>query len=431
MNPLLQKIQAQLRRPGLWNIGRLLSASVFAQVLSIGIAPIVTRLYTSEEYGFLALFGSFSAVLGVLATLQFSQVVLLPADDKEAEVAFSLCVWLSSFTALVSLLAIVLTYPWLAEWFKFRPELRFWFFLLPVSVFSSGVGSAAGIWANRKQHYRLLTRGRIIAAVTSSICSVGLGLVWNGPSGLLIGLMLSNLMLTLVIWMGIRKEISVVFAPIGQVKKVANQYRQFPLYSTPAEFIGQFIGQMPVFFLTTFLGPASAGLYSLCNRVLLTPIQLVSSAVSEVFRQRAASMYQSEGRADQIYRRTFLYLFVVACIPFLVLLVFAPDLFAFVFGEKWRASGILAQVLTAMFFFRFIVSPVSYIYVIAQRQGEDLLNHLYLLTSSILIFTLLRDRTIFEIMGAFSANYTFIYLFVLFRGWRLSKGKKLNNHQDI
>jgi O-antigen/teichoic acid export membrane protein len=57
-------------------------------------------------------------------------------------------------------------------------------------------------------------------------------------------------------------------------------------------------------------------------------------------------------------------MFFLSLVPLLTLLLFGPQLFAFLFGETWRTAGVYAQILAPAFAIRFIVSPVSTIFAV-------------------------------------------------------------------
>ena len=59
----------------------------------------------------------------------------------------------------------------------------------------------------------------------------------------------------------------------------------------------------------------------------------------------------------------------VAGIPiFGLLLLFAPSLFALIFGNEWRHAGEIAQILSPWLLLNFICSPVAAIAIVLNRQ---------------------------------------------------------------
>ena len=114
------------------------------------------------------------------------------------------------------------------------------------------------------------------------------------------------------------------------------------------------------------------------NRILGLPIGLISNSIGEVFKQRAASDYNEFGTCRPIFIKTFKALLISSIVPFTILILFGADIFAFAFGEQWRGAGEYSQILGVMFFFRFTVSPLTYVFYIANKQRLDLLLHLLL-----------------------------------------------------
>jgi len=147
-----------------------------------------------------------------------------------------------------------------------------------------------------------------------------------------------------------KEKINQYSLSLSSSKALLKQYIGFPKYSLLADFINGFINQLPLFLLNKFSGQASVGLYNMNNRILGLPILVVSSAVGDVFRQRAASDYNEYGNCRSIFLKTSRTLFFLSVIPFLIIVFFGEDIFAFVFGEGWRSAGIYAQILGIMYF---------------------------------------------------------------------------------
>jgi len=72
---------------------------------------------------------------------------------------------------------------------------------------------------------------------------------------------------------------------------------------------------------------------------------LVLTALRQVLFQKACE-YQNEGKGIYLlYIRTVLVLFAMAIIPSLILIIWAPQIFAFIFGARWHLAGVLARSL--------------------------------------------------------------------------------------
>lgn len=166
---------------------------------------------------------------------------------------------------------------------------------------------------------------------------------------------------------------------IQESKLALKKYISFPKFVLFSEFINNFINYIPVFLLSKLTGPATVGLYNMSTRMLGIPITTVSSAIGEVFRQKAAKEYNETGSCRPTFLKTFKTLALLSIAPFIVLIFWGGDIFGFIFGERWRQAGEFTQILGLMFYFRFVVSPLTYLYYIAGRQKEDFLLHILML----------------------------------------------------
>ena len=60
----------------LGSFGRLAAGSTFGYVLALLVSPIITRIYSPEEFGRFAVFGSIVAIFSIVATLSFEFGIL-------------------------------------------------------------------------------------------------------------------------------------------------------------------------------------------------------------------------------------------------------------------------------------------------------------------------------------------------------------------
>lgn len=403
------------------------SGTTIAQLISIGTAPIVYRLYEKVDYGTLGLYMAITGVLGVFSTFQYSQTILLEKEDEDSRAAMWLNRFVNTmFTILVFLFVLVFK-NYIGGWAN-NELITPWLFMAPISIFFAGQNEIFRVWANRKKEYKLLTLNSIVIAVTVPIFSIGIGLIHDGPLGLFIGLLSSQLIPAIVLLLGLRSKYNLGYKglTISRIVLLAKENVNFPLYTLPSEFINRFTNQLPVFMLSRFVGPSAVALYNLSSRMLGLPISLISNAISEVFRQRAAHDYNEHGNCRPIFLKTFKTLALVSIIPALVIVFFGPELFAFFFGEKWREAGVYSQILIVLFTARMVVSPLTYMYFVAQRQREDFIWHIWMLISNFCIFygLLSNGYEALTVIWGFVINYTIIYGVYGIRSYIFATGKR-------
>jgi hypothetical protein len=64
---------------------------------------------------------------------------------------------------------------------------------------------------------------------------------------------------------------------------------------------------------------------------------------------------------------------LLSILPFLVIYFFGAPLFAFVFGAEWRFSGELSEIMAPWLMLNFIVSPLSTIPLVFDKQKAYLI----------------------------------------------------------
>jgi O-antigen/teichoic acid export membrane protein len=188
---------------------------------------------------------------------------------------------------------------------------------------------------------------------------VGLGHLKGGSLGpafaVTIGEMLATLSLTKIVgrelkaaWKSVRWE---------RLWQVAQDYHDFPLYSASTNVINSLSLGLPIFLLTHFYGIAVAGAYAFGIRLLQAPMGLVLGALRQVLYQKASETHNEGGRLVPLYVKITGGLFVIGFFPSLVLIVWAPQIFSWVFGVQWRTAGVFAQSLVLWLLFMFCNVP--------------------------------------------------------------------------
>lgn len=406
------------------NVATLASGTTIAQFISVGTAPILYRIYSKEDYGTLGTYMAIVGVIGVFSTLRYNEAILLEEDDQNAKKVLWLNRYINILFTLTTIIIVLIGSGLISNYLN-NPELNKWLYLIPVSVFFSGQNEIFKIWANRKKEYKLLTLNSILNAVLVPIVSISLGIFINSALGLFIGLILSQIIPSVLLYLKMNdkylldKDESINYISL---KEFVKKYKNFPFYSLPADFINRLTTELPVFIISSFYGASIVGIYNLCTRMLGLPIQLISSSISTIFREKAIKDYFEFGNCLNIFKKTVFSLLLFSLLPLTIVLLFGPYLFSFVFGVKWYDAGVFAQILSPMYFFNFLVSPLTYTYYIAQKQKEDLVLHVLFLIGTALVFYLAKDITINQLLINYSLLFCILYLVYFFRSLKFANG---------
>jgi O-antigen/teichoic acid export membrane protein len=129
------------------------------------------------------------------------------------------------------------------------------------------------------------------------------------------------------------------------MKALAKDYHDFPLYSASQNVINAISNGLPVLLLTRFFGVAVAGAYAFSMTVIQAPMALVLSALRQVLFQKASESRHQGRNLAALYVKITVTLFALSLFPSLIMLIWAPQLFTWVFGAQWRLAGYFAQSL--------------------------------------------------------------------------------------
>jgi len=111
----------------------LVGGTAAAQLLTVLAAPLLTRLYSPEDFGLLAVYGSLLALIGVMSSLRYELAIPLPEDDGEAANLAVLSLILVGISALLSGVLVLLLDTAIADALGV-PALADYSWLLPVGV---------------------------------------------------------------------------------------------------------------------------------------------------------------------------------------------------------------------------------------------------------------------------------------------------------
>ncbi|HEU4965036.1 MAG TPA: GNAT family N-acetyltransferase [Bacilli bacterium] len=357
------------------NIGVLAGGTVFSQGLLIVVSPLLTRLYTPEDFGMLAVYISMLSLLLVVASWLYEQAIPLPAAEEDALHLLLLSLLLVGGTAMLTALGVWWFGDEMAAWGQV-PALQPYLWLLPLSLLGAGAYQALNQWAVRREAFRLVTKTRLQQSVGAVTTQVGLGLL-SGPLGLLVGDAVSRMLGSSSLLRAAWREVRGCWEKVSWrgIRQMVKRYRRFPLLSTWPTLLNGWLLQIPLLLLTSVHGAQVVGLYALAQRVLGLPIGVIGGAVSQVYMAEAARRVQREPeRMPQLFWGTVKHLALIGLPLLLVLAVAAPWCFGWVFGEEWRESGEYVRLMSLLFYLQFLSIPIGNNLVVYERQDLHLLR---------------------------------------------------------
>ena len=339
----------------------MIAGVVLAQGLVVLAAPVLTRLYTPDDFGICALFIAISAVMGVMVAWRYELAIMLPKEEEEAVSIVALSLTIIVGMAGLSLLGVAFFRGPIAELLD-APALSRWLWILPLSLLASGVYYTLIIWRSRRTEFKRLAVARISRSGAMATVQLAAGLISGaGPGGLVIGDVIGVVTAAGTLsWSGS----AVGMKPWLRIKKdrmLASfvRYRKFAIFSGPAGIFSQGAQYLPFIFLGYFFGSVTVGYFFLAQRVLGLPLAVIGQALSHVFYQRLSKEKMERGTSYMLLVRAFAVFMIVGIIGAVVLFPLLPYLFSRIFGTDWSEAGHFGQLLIPMVVTSLAVSPIS------------------------------------------------------------------------
>ncbi len=343
------------------NVLTLMTGSTIAQAIPIAVSPILTRLYTPADLGVFALFVAIVGFISVVSSARYEQALLVPKHDEDAINILSLGLIINIAISLIVFLIISIFHEEIANLFS-NAAIDLWLWFVPMTVFFVGLFNLLTYWNNRKKHYSNITKATVIKSIILAASQIIIGSVKSGPAGLVSGQILSSVFSNMRLAKAILNNKKLLQnISKNQMAVQAKKYIDFPKYQAPHAMFNNLSSNLPTFAFSTLFGMGIVGFYSLATRIIFAPLGILSNASAKVYSQKVSELYNSQ---EDSYGFTIRFLKSLAkkiILPLTVIVIFAPSIFAFVFGENWREAGVYTQILFPWIFLNILVSAISFI----------------------------------------------------------------------
>jgi len=351
------------------NVATLISGTSLAQAFSILIYILLGRIYTEEDFGVFGLYMNILNITVIFSTAKYELAILLPKSERESVNLLGLSGLISVLVSLLLLLFVVPMNDLICRWLG-SEEISTWLYFIPLSTLLVGWFTSLRNFSNRQKRYKLIAGANIGQSVANSLTKLGLGLLIAGAAGLIIGVVFGQLLGFLTFFMvHWRLQASKAgYIKWSEMMRLGRKYSLFPRYNLWQGLINNLSGAFPVFILSSYFSTGIAGFYTFGYMILYRPVNLVANAFYQVMFQRFAEKRHGKESMDREVRLFIKRNTQVLLLPFVISAIFFPEIFEFVFGDKWIEAGKYARILLPWIFMVSLVMPLSFIPDLYKKQ---------------------------------------------------------------
>lgn len=347
------------------NLAALLTGNALAQAITLVSIPVLTRLYTPEEFGAIALYIAIVNLFGMVSTGSYDTAIMIPKRSSEAFNLLAGCIGLVAIASLACLAAIVLFGNNLASLFE-AESYRLLIWLIPLLVFLQGSHKALYSWYNRHRYFKAMGLNRVI----QNSGQVGTRLNrWAFPDGHW-GLAIGYLAGLLAGWISIftrvfKKEAwKLNFISRSSIFKVFKKHRDFPAYLLPMTVINSFSVHLLIYVLSFITTSYWVGIYERAWRVISLPTSLLANAFGSVFFER----FSKTKKRERLFVLSYTGNLVFISILMIPVAIWAEEIFVFALGKDWEIAGSIARLLLPLTILNYATSCISTLFSVVGKN---------------------------------------------------------------
>lgn len=341
-----------------------------AFAISFLFQPLLTRIYSPEEFG---LFSVYTSVFGILVSISSFRYDTAIIVTKTKEEGFNL----TFVSIFISLVFSILLYPIffffdtdIVKLVGVNPENTLWLYLIPLSIFLFSSYRAVNTLLTRNKKFKASSINKIVRRSSEGIMqllfgklSIFNGLIYGG----IIGDLLNNI--SGFVQLKIKKR-SIELISISKLKEVMIRYKSYPIMGTIPYLLNTISLLIPVLIFNNLFNQDDTGQLGLSINVLSIPISLISMSFSQVLSQDLAKKKNKNSPILKFIFKVSLGLFALAIIGVVVIYFFSEPIFTFVFGEEWKIASQISSILVFAIGIRFIVSPLSVLFTSIEKVKQ-------------------------------------------------------------
>ena len=370
------------------NVLTLMTGTSIAQAIPVAISPILTRIYTPEDFGVLALFNTICVIFGVIINGRYEMAIMLPKYQKDAMTLLKISFLIAFSVSVLSLLVIVFFHDFLMELIG-QKSLSFWLYLCPLVFLMLGLYNALNYYYSRQKKFKSIAKSSVYKSVGLSSGQLVFSNLGNGAFGLISGKVLSLIIAPMYLLFNTQLTFKDYFKfNLKKMKQMAIKYKEFPMFSVPSALLNTGSMEMPIIILVKFFSSTITGYFSLAHKSISLPMSMISKSFGQVLFQKVSDLKSNGKEVSQEIYRVYKKLVLIGCLPLSIIFTYGDWIFSFVFGSEWIEAGKFASHLSPWLFMVFITSPLSLLMSVFDKLKQSLVYNCMTFISRLFVLLL-------------------------------------------
>lgn len=348
--------------------------NVLGILIQFILSPIITRLYTPDQYGSFALFSTIVVNAVLVSSLRYSEAIVITKTPEQRNNTIFLSFILVLSITILSLVGTFLFQDQLQDFIGVTLP-KYFIYVIPLAILLGGVLEillTINVWRGKFFNNGL---AGFLTNILSRCFTISYAVFFQtNVVGLVVGDLIGKFVgITGVVasFKNLKNKIYVFCLGfnISAIKLTARHYIHFPLYTLPTNLFILLSGSLPIYFFQFQYTSGVVGYYALSSSLLEMINRLIPYSVASVFLPKAVELEKisSTHLAETAYK-LFWVIFGLSIGIFSGFSILSKYIFPLIFGASWETAGIYMGILSLYYSFHFIAISLSEIYKVLGKQ---------------------------------------------------------------
>ena len=208
----------------------------------------------------------------------------------------------------------------------------------------------------KELEFKILSKVDISGMFAYSLSSICLALAKFGVLSLIFGQLCRSLCSVSILFFIFRKTWLPRFHfSFREIKS----YLSFSAFQMGEKAVNFLSANIDYIIIGRFLGPVALGFYTLAYQIVIFPLNKINPIITEVSFPVFSRIQEDNYRIKKGYLKTINYISVLSFPMLIGMFGVAPEFILLVYGEKWKPTIIILQILCFVGLYKSLVNPVG------------------------------------------------------------------------
>lgn len=405
MNKRLEKFKTKNAK----GVLSLLAGNTVAQLILILGGFVLGRWYGPENNGTYNVFLSFVAILSILTTFRLENIFVISKSTKAIRNLFSSLLIITTIATVLFFLG----YAVVENVFSLKTSIWVVFLSALTGLFTAWYNLQTSLFTKYKL-FNAISTGFIINALISVAFQFLFYFLDYTANGLIYGTIVGTIISCLYFFSITKGRLK---KPRWSLFKITLQRnKEIVKYTLPSDSLNAIANNLMPILIVFYFTKIEVAFFAMSAKMLVTPLLILSNAMSKVFFQKSANMiHHSPEKLFDLSLRIILYNVGAIGVFLLGMNVIGVYVLQWILGSEWEGLNIFVLILSFWILCRSAMNPISQIVVVIRKNHYALYFNIYLVAVtviSVLIGGIRKD--IFTTLYLYSALAGIGYLVQLY-----------------